>query len=144
MVRQGTWYCPTLSVYYGHWAPANTPAGMRDRKRVELHGPSFTRALKAGVKIVFGTDVGGFDWKEPIAQEFPRMVEFGMSPQEAMVSATSRPAEMLGMEGLIGVVAPGAYADVVAVAGDPTRDVKALGNVRFVMKDGKVWRNEQK
>ena len=94
------------------------------------------------MKIVFGTDVGGFPWSEPIAQEFPRMVALGMSPLDTLVSATSRPADMLDMTGQIGVVAPGAYADVIAVAGDPTRDVKALGNVRFVMKDGKVWKSE--
>src|SRR5262249_1989609 len=73
MLKQGTWYCPTLSVYYVDWAPADTPAGQRDRKRAAVHGPSFQKALKAGVKIVFGTDMGGIPWTEPIAQEFPRM-----------------------------------------------------------------------
>ncbi len=144
MLRQGTWYCPTLSVYYGGWAPENTPAGKRDRKRVAVHGPSFQKALKAGVKIVFGTDVGGFSWSDPIAQEFPRMVALGMSPLDALVSATSRPAEMLEMTGQIGTVAPGAYADVIAIAGDPTRDISVMKDVRFVMKDGKVWKNEAK
>src|SRR5881394_1647799 len=95
MVKQGTWYCPTISVYYDHNSPADTPAGQRDRKRVALHGPSFQRAMKAGVKIAFGTDVGGFSWKVPIAQEFARMVEFGMSPMEAIKSATSRAADLL-------------------------------------------------
>ena len=141
MVKQGTWYCPTLSIYYEGWAPAGTPAGDRDRKRVALHGPSFTKALKAGVKIVFGTDVGGFSWKEPIAQEFPRMVEFGMTPMQAIQAATSMPAEMLGHSGELGVIAPGALADVVAVEGDPLKDVKVLERVTFVMKDGKVYRN---
>ena len=140
MLRQGTWYCPTLSAYYYAWSPANTPEGERDRKRAAVHGPSFQRALKAGVKIVFGTDMGGIPWTEPIAQEFPRMVELGMSPMDAIKSATSRPAEMLDMVGEIGVVAPGAYADIIAVNGDPLRDIKVLGSVRFVMKDGKVFR----
>ncbi len=140
MVRQGTWYVPTMSVYYGQWAPAGTPDGERDRKRAALHGPSLQKAVKAGVKIAFGTDVGGFSWSEPIAQEFPRMVEFGMSPMAAIQAATSRAAEMLGMSGRIGVVAPGAYADLVAVSGDPTSDVKVLGSVSFVMKDGKIYR----
>jgi imidazolonepropionase-like amidohydrolase len=138
MVKQGTWYCPTISVYYNDWAPADTPAGQRDRLRVSAHEESFKRALKASVKIVFGTDMGGIPWTEPIAQEFPRMVDFGMSPAEVIKSATSRAAEMLDMEGQIGVVAPGAYADIVAVNGDPLRDIKVLGNVQFVMKDGKV------
>ena len=77
--------------------------------------------MKAGVKIAFGTDVGGFSWSEPIAREFSRLVEFGMTPMAAIQSATSRAAELLGMAGEIGVVAPGAYADIVAVAGDPAR-----------------------
>ena len=144
MAKQGTWYCPTLSVYYHQWAPEGTPAGTLDRKRAAVHGPSFTKALKAGVKIVFGTDVGGFPWTDPIAQEFPRMVEFGMTPMQAIQSATSKAAEMLGMAGEIGAVAPGAYADIVAVGADPLKDVKALEHVGFVMKDGKVYRDEIK
>jgi imidazolonepropionase-like amidohydrolase len=142
MVRQGTWYCPTLGVYYEGWAPEGTPAGQRDRQRAAVHGPSFQRALKAGVKIVFGTDVGGFSWTEPIAAEFSRMVDLGMSPAAALRSATSLPAEMLGMSGQIGVLAPGAYADVVAVGGDPLKDVKELERVVFVMKDGAVFINK--
>ena len=141
MVRQGTWLCPTLSVYYAEWAPADTPEGKRDRKRAEVHGPSFRKALKAGVKIAFGTDVGGFPWTEPIAQEFPRMVEFGMTPMQAIQAATSRAAELLGREGEIGVIAPGAYADLAAVEGDPLKDIAVLKSVSFVMKDGKVVRS---
>ena len=144
MVKQGTWYCPTLSPYYATWAPEDTPAGRRDRKRASVHEDTFKRAMKAGVKIVFGTDIGGIPWTEPIAQEFPRMVGLGMSPMDAIKSATSRAADMLEMSGEIGVIAPGAYADVVAVPGDPLKDVKELGNVHFVMKDGKVFKNEMK
>src|SRR6266487_2964499 len=143
MARQGTWYCPTLAVYYKEWAPAGTPSGERDRKRVAVHGPSLQKAMKAGVKIAFGTDVGGFPWTESIAQEFPRMVEFGMTPMQAIQSATSRAAELLDQKGKIGVIAPGAYADVIAVSGDPLADIKVLGNVGFVMKDGKVYRDER-
>ncbi|HEY3203017.1 MAG TPA: amidohydrolase family protein [Thermoanaerobaculia bacterium] len=144
MVKQGTWLCPTMSVYYDHWAPENTPEGKRDRKRVAVHGPSLQKAVKAGVKIAFGTDVGGFSWSEPIAREFSRMVEFGMPPMAAIQAATSRAAEMLGMQGQLGVVAAGGYADIVAVAGDPLRDVKELERVVFVMKDGKIYRDERK
>jgi imidazolonepropionase-like amidohydrolase len=138
MVRQGTWLCPTMSVYYKEWAPAGTPSGERDRKRVAVHGPSLQKAMKAGVKIAFGTDVGGFPWTDPIAQEFPRMVEFGFSPMGAIQAATSRAAEMLGMSGELGVIAPRAYADIVAVSGDPLKDVKILERVTFVMKDGRT------
>src|SRR5437660_12821208 len=140
MVRQGTWLVPTLSVYYDHNSPPDTPAGKRDRKRASLHGPSFQRAMKAGVKIAFGTDAGGFSWKDPIAQEFGRMVEFGMSPMDAIRAATSRAADLLDMTGDLGVIAPGAYADVIAVNGDPLRDVNVLKDVRFVMKDGSVFK----
>jgi imidazolonepropionase-like amidohydrolase len=72
------------------------------------------------------------------------MVELGMSPMEAIKSATSRAAEMLDLQGQIGVIAPGAYADIVALSGDPLSDIKILENVQFVMKDGKVFRNETK
>jgi imidazolonepropionase-like amidohydrolase len=139
MLKQGTWYVPTLSVYYGDWAPADTPQGQRDRLRAAVHEPSFKKALTSGVKIVFGTDMGGIPWTEPIAQEFSRMVEFGMQPMDAIQSATSRAAVMLDMEGKIGVVAPGAFADIIAVNGDPLRDIKLLESVQFVMKDGKVY-----
>jgi imidazolonepropionase-like amidohydrolase len=142
MVKQGTWLVPTLSVYYYDHAPADTPEGQRDRKRVSAHEESFRKALKAGVKIAFGTDAGGFPWTDPIAQEFPRMVEFGMSPMQAIQSATSRAANLLDQKGKIGVIAPGAYADVIAVSGDPLADIKVLGNVGFVMKDGRVFKNE--
>jgi imidazolonepropionase-like amidohydrolase len=138
MVRQGTWYVPTLSVYYYDWDPADTPTGKRDRKRVAVHGISFHKALRAGVKIAFGTDVGGFAWSEPIAQEFGREVEFGMTPMQAIQSATSRAAELLGKSSELGLVAAGAYADLIAVASDPLQDVGVLKQVGFVMKGGVV------
>jgi imidazolonepropionase-like amidohydrolase len=140
MLKQGTWYVPTLSVYYDHNSPIDTPAGRRDAKRVSLHEVSFKKALHAGVKIVFGTDVGGFAWTEPIAQEFDRMVSFGMTPMDAIRSATSRAAEMLDATGDLGIIAPGAYADVIAIDGDPLRDIHVLHNVSFVMKNGEVVR----
>jgi imidazolonepropionase-like amidohydrolase len=96
------------------------------------------------VKIAFGTDVGGFSWTEHIAQEFPVMVKFGMSPMDSIKAATSRAADLLDMSGQLGVIAPGALADVVAVIGDPLSDVSVLKDVRFVMKDGRVYRSEQK
>jgi imidazolonepropionase-like amidohydrolase len=142
MHRQGTWYCPTISPYYGDWAPADTPGGKRDRARAAVHEISFKKALNAHLKIVFGTDIGGMPWSEPIAQEFQRMVGLGMAPMDAIQAATSRAAEMLDMKGEIGVVAPGAFADIVAVSGDPLKDVGILEHVRFVMHDGAVFKNE--
>jgi imidazolonepropionase-like amidohydrolase len=141
MLKQGTWYVPTLQVYYTDWDSADTEAGKRDRKRVALHGVSFRKALHAGVKIAFGTDVGGFKWSEPIAEEFAREVEFGMTAMQAIQSATSRAAELLGKRGEIGVAAPGAFADLIAVPSDPLADVSVLKAVHFVMKDGVVFKS---
>ena len=143
MLKQGTWYVPTLQVYYTDWDPPDTDSGKRDRKRVAVHGVSFSKALHAGVKMAFGTDVGGFKWSEPIAAEFLREVEFGMTPMQAIQSATSRAAELLGKRGELGVVAPDAYADLIAVASDPLADISALKSVQFVMKDGVVFKSSK-
>jgi imidazolonepropionase-like amidohydrolase len=142
MAKQGTWYCPTIAVYFLDWAPADTPAGKRDRARAYLHETSFRKAQKAHLKIVFGTDMGGIPWQEPIAQEFGRMVEQGMAPMDAIQSATSQAAEMLDRKGELGVVAPGAYADIVAVDGDPLKNIEELKKVKFVMKNGTVYKDE--
>jgi imidazolonepropionase-like amidohydrolase len=142
MQKQGTWYCPTISPYYGDWAPADTESGKRDRARAATHEISFKKALNAHLKIVFGTDIGGMPWTDSMAQEFKRMVGLGMGPMESIQSATSRAADMLDMKGEIGVVAPGAFADIVAVSGDPLKDVGVLEHVRFVMHDGAVFKNE--
>ncbi len=142
MLKQGTWYCPTIAPYYGDWGPENTPGGQRDRKRASEHEISVQKAAKAGVKTVFGTDIGGIPWTEPMAIEFEYMTKFGFTPMGAIQAATSRAAEMLDMAGEIGVLAPGAYADVIAVSGDPLRDVSELKRVKFVMHDGAVFKNE--
>ncbi len=140
MLKQGTWYVPTLGVYYTDWSPENTEDGKRDRARANEHEVSFKKALKAGVKIAFGTDMGGIPWTEPIANEFGFMVKFGMSPMDAIKSATSSAANLLDMKGDIGIIAPGAFADIMAVQGDPLANVEALKNVKFVMKDGNVFK----
>ena len=142
MAKQGTWYCPTISVYFLDWEPADTPGGKRDRARASLHETSFRKAQKAHVKIVFGTDMGGIPWQQPIAQEFSRMVEQGMAPMDAIQSATSRAAEMLDRKGELGALAPGAYADIVAVSGDPLKGIEELKNVKFVMKGGAIYKDE--
>jgi imidazolonepropionase-like amidohydrolase len=138
MVKQGTWYVPTMTVYYDDPAPPDTAAGKRDRKRIELHEVALKKAIKTGVKIAYGTDVGGFSWSQPMAQEFEHLVRGGMTSLQAIQAATTRAAELLGMAGKLGVIAPGGFADIVAVAGDPTKDIKVLYDARFVMKDGKI------
>jgi imidazolonepropionase-like amidohydrolase len=98
--------------------------------------------MQAHLKIAYGTDMGGIPWTEPLAQEFKRMVSLGMSPMDAIQSATLRASELLDMKGEIGVVAAGAYADIVAVSGDPLKDVGELEHVHFVMHNGSVFKNE--
>jgi imidazolonepropionase-like amidohydrolase len=142
MARQGTWYCPTIAAYYGDWAPENTPAGKRDRARVALHEISFKKTMRAHLKIVYGTDMGGIPWQEAEAQEFAKMVALGMTPMDAIQSATSRAAEMLGEKGELGTLAPGAYADIIAVSGDPLKQITELEKVKFVMKGGAIYKNE--
>jgi len=142
MAKQGTWYCPTLAPYYGDWAAENTAEGKRDRKRAEVHGASVQKAVKAGIKIAYGTDIGGIEWTEPMAQEFAYLTQFGLTPMEAIRAATSRAAELLDEKGELGVIAAGAQADIIAVSGDPITNVKELGKVRFVMKGGSVFKNE--
>jgi imidazolonepropionase-like amidohydrolase len=142
MAKQGTWYCPTLGVYYTDWAPADTLEGQRDRARANLHEATFRKAVKANLKIVFGTDIGGIPWQEPIAEEFKWMVKLGMTPGAAIQAATSRPAEMLGSKGELGVVAEAAYADIIAVGADPLKDIAELEKVKFVMKDGAVFKDD--
>ncbi len=143
MKKQGTWFVPTIGVYYLDWSPENTPEGKRDRERASEHEVSFKKALKAGIKIAFGTDMGGIPWTDPIANEFTYMVKFGMSPMEAIKSATSSAADLLEKQGELGVIAPGAYADIIAVQGDPLANVEALKNVNFVMKDGTVFKQQK-
>ena len=94
------------------------------------------------MKIAFGTDMGGIPWTEPIANEFGYMVKFGMSPMDAIKSATSSAANLLEMKGDIGVIAPGAFADIIAVQGDPLANIDALKNATFVMKDGSVFKQK--
>jgi imidazolonepropionase-like amidohydrolase len=105
---------------------------------LEAHRQSFRNCVEADVPIALGTDVGGFEWTGVSqAEELEIMVELGQSPIEALRSATICGAELLGQEGLIGELAVGARADVVAVTGDPLDDVSAVRNVDLVVKDGK-------
>jgi len=104
---------------------------------------SFKKALAAHLKIAFGTDVGPFPHGTQ-AKEFEYMVRFGMTPSEAIQSATVRAAELMGWEDRVGSIEAGKFADVVAVQGDPQRDVTELERVKFVMKGGEVYRNDFK
>jgi imidazolonepropionase-like amidohydrolase len=138
MVSKGTYYVPTIFVgEYVAQGRANEGAPVW-LKMLEIHEQTFRRALKAGVKIAFGTDAGGFAWTVNPAKEFNYMVKWGMTPMQAIRSATSVAAELMGMQDHVGTVEPGKFADIVAVSGDPLGDVTVLEKVDFVMKGGEV------
>jgi imidazolonepropionase-like amidohydrolase len=140
MVARGIYYVPTI--YVGEYvAEGRAAAGAKVwLDMVKIHGDTFRRAVRAGVKIAFGTDAGGFDWKINPAVEFPLMVKYGMTPTQAIHSATAGGAELLGMQDKIGAIEADKLADIVAVPGDPLADVSVLQKVNFVMKGGVVYR----
>ena len=137
MVEQGTYWVPTLSVYFPQTAEDNTEL---TRRIIASHKNVFQKAMKLGVKIVFGTDVGAFEHGTS-AREFSRMVEYGMKPLDAIRSATVRSSELLRLERDIGTLEPGKLADVIAVEGNPLDDVATLSRMAFVMKAGQVYKS---
>ena len=112
-----------------------------DRELGELHRQNFRKAVKAGSKMAFGTDAGVCDYGTA-GKQFAFMVKYGMSPMQAIQAATSSAADLLGRGNEIGSIREGKYADVIAVEGDPLQDVSLLENVRFVMKDGVVYKQK--
>jgi len=136
MVRQNAFWVPTVTV--AHYVA--DPRGGIWKPMVAYQRAAFARAVKKGVKIVMGTDVGGFPWTGTNqAREFEYYVEYGMTPMQAIKSGTSLAAELLGQQDNIGTIAPGQFADIVAVAGDPLRDITELQRMKFVMKGGTVY-----
>jgi imidazolonepropionase-like amidohydrolase len=140
MVARGIFYVPTI--YVGAYvaegrAAEGAPVWV---KMLAIHEDTFRRALKGGVKIAFGTDAGGFAWTVNPAKEFSYMVKWGMTPAQAIRSATSSAAELLGWSDQVGAIEAGKFADIVAVAGDPLKDVTVLERVDVVIKGGRVVR----
>lgn len=141
MARRGIFLSPTLTVTSYVAAPRAREGRQIWAEIPRSHARSIENCRKAGVKIAFGTDAGGFPWTEiNQAQEFEHEVRLGMTPLEAIRSATTVAAELLGTSGHAGVVETGAWADLVAVAGDPLKDVSVLSRIDFVMKNGEVVR----
>ena len=140
MAAHGIFYVPTIFVgaYVAEGrAAAGAPVWV---KMLTIHEQTFRRAMKAGVKIAFGTDAGGFAWTVNPAKEFAYMVKWGMTPPQAIRSATVTAAELLGWSDQVGTLEAGKFADIVAVSGDPLSDVSVLEKVEFVMKGGAVVR----
>ncbi len=141
MARRGIALSPTLTVAEYVAGPRAAEGCAVCAELPKIHRKSVENCRRAGVKIVFGTDAGGFPWTDiPQAREFELEVAIGMSPLDAIRSATTSAADLLGMSGQIGVVEKGAFADLIAVSGDPLKDVSILSRVEFVMKGGEVAR----
>ncbi|HYX68740.1 MAG TPA: amidohydrolase family protein [Terriglobales bacterium] len=140
MKQRGIWFVPTLFV--GEYvAEGRAAAGAKVWvDMVKISQDTFRRALKAGVKIAYGTDAGGFPWDINLAVQFKRMVELGMTPAQAIRSATMDAAELMHQQDQVGSIEPGKMADIIAVPGDPLKDVSLLEHVDFVMKGGVVQR----
>lgn len=143
--KHGTYYVPTIIAgktaadsarHFGYYPPLVVPKALAIGPKIQA---TFGKAYKAGVKIAFGTDAGvyihGFN-----AKEFEYMVEAGMPAVEAVKAALMTNAKLLGMDTQIGSIATGKFADIIAVDEDPLQNIKTLQAVRFVMKDGKVYK----
>jgi len=138
MVDNGTFWSPTMTVYLP--SSPEEESDPLNRRIVESHKDTFRRALKMGVKIAFGTDVGSIAHGTG-AREFKSMVDYGMTPMQAIKSATITAAALMRLERSIGSIETGKYADIIAVKGNPLDDITILENVEFVMKGGKVYKN---
>ena len=144
--KYGTWYVPTIiagkstgdsAKIPGYYSDIVTPKALEVGPKIQA---TFAKAYMKGVKIAFGTDAGVFmhgkNWKE-----FVYMVEAGMPPLEALRSATVNAAELLGVSSTLGIIEKGKLADIIAVNGDPVKDISVMEKVTFVMKDGVIYKN---
>jgi imidazolonepropionase-like amidohydrolase len=138
MKQKGIYYVPTIFV--GEYV-AEGRGGVWP-KMIAVHKQTVQRAMKAGVKIAFGTDVGGFSWDINPAVQFKTLVGLGMTPAQALRSATTDAAELLGWSDQIGTIEPGKFADIIAVPGDPLQDITVLEKAQFVMKGGVVYKKQ--
>lgn len=141
MIKRGAFWCPTI--YVGVYvAEGRAAAGAPIWKTmVDLESRALNKAVKKGVKIAFGTDAGGFAWTENEAKEFGYMVKYGMTPMQAIQTATINAATLLEASSDIGSIEAGRYADIIAVRENPLDDITRLEHVEFVMKGGRIIRN---
>jgi len=142
MKEHGTFYSATLDVHDCITSKPNQPADFLEHNKgiADIHYAAFKRAVQAGVKIAFSTDVPVCPYKDA-AKEFAYMVKYGMTPMQAIQAATMGGAELIGVLDKVGSIRKGKLADMIAVSGDPTVDVTKLEHVSFVMKDGKVFKS---
>ncbi len=143
MKAKGTYLTPTLMA--SEWIMGkigNYPPVLQAKAKaaMEARTEMFRNAVKLGVKISFGTDAAVFPHGQN-AKEFKLMVDLGMTPIDALKSATSHDADLLGIAQKVGTLEKGKLADIIAIPGDPTKDITATERVSFVMKEGKIIRN---
>ena len=147
MKQKGIYLVPTITAGKsvadsakkpGYYPELVTPKAIAIGSKIQA---TFARAYKAGVPIAFGTDAGvyahGKNW-----MEFIYMTEAGMPPMEAIQSATIKAADLVGVSDILGTIEKDKLADIIAVEGDPIKDIKAMGMVKFIMKDGVIYKNE--
>jgi imidazolonepropionase-like amidohydrolase len=146
MKKNGTYLVPTL--YLGDWFLANAEKNhvpdfylVKAKAVMPIARQNVAHAFASGVKVAFGTDAAVYPHGLN-AHEFAEMVKLGLTPLQAIQAATVNAADLLGWSGKVGSLEPGAWADIVAVEGDPLKDVTMLERVKFVMKGGEVVRNE--
>ena len=142
MAARGVYWCPTLFVnaYVAEGrAKMGSPINLQFQQSIET---TFKKAMTLGVKLAYGTDIGGYDWKLPQAKDFEYFVQWGLDPIKAIQTATITAAELLDKKGKIGEIIPGAYADIIAMKADPSKDIKALQHINWVMKNGVVYKGK--
>ena len=143
MAAKGVFWCPTLFVnefVAEGRAKLGSPINLMFSKSIP---ETFKKAVKLGVKIAYGTDIGGYDWSLPQAKDFSYFVSWGLTPIQAMQTATVHAAELLGQIGQIGEIKAGALADIIALKQDPTKNIESLQNIDWIMKDGKVYKQHK-
>jgi imidazolonepropionase-like amidohydrolase len=142
MVAKGIWFVPTpyVAEYDARWRAERAGTQPQEPPGLKIEEDTFRRALQAGVKIAFGTDVGAFEWDMSPARQLITMVKWGMTPAQAVRAATIRGAELMQMQNDIGTVEAGKYADIIAVQGNPLSDISVMQKITFVMKGGVVFK----
>ena len=142
MVAKGIWFVPTPYVgeYDARWRAERAGTQPQESPGLKIEEDTFRRALQAGVKIAFGTDVGAFEWDMSPARQLVTMVKWGMTPAQALRAATIHGAELMQMQNDIGTIEAGKYADIIAIQGNPLYDISVTQKVTFVMKGGVVFK----
>lgn len=138
MAEKGVYWCPTLFVneYVAEGrAKLGSPINLYFQQSIEA---TFKKAIQMGVKLAYGTDIGGYDWGLSQAKDFTYFVKWGLTPIQAIQTATTTAADLLGLNGKAGVIGMGSFADIIAFKVNPLNDIQVLQKVDFVMKAGKV------